>query len=1485
MRTREVDHRTDLIPAVLKTYDTSLQRTRFAEPAVNLVVWTHEPTRSSEDVLVDLSLIPNAEYGDVAEIRTLQPRPRKLYFIVKPLSEEVVKSLPNLQISVSSSLLPLLDVAPRSKVAVRLRKHEEVAADTIELHFKDSYMTRADMWRLSYSLTGSCLYSGGRISYCDTLRTTISDIYRNGRKVFSAYVGPYTKFVYRSESARTVFFIQMSSEMWHFEENGEVIFHKLVNSFLPELFRRWREMDAHHVVTIVLFTSVDVSKRKKDLGQGERERKTRDYFRVVVDQIHIYRWSDIMATLRREFTCFAKEVLQQESGDIEGRILPAVKGNLLEAISLATTMTVSKFLDRDLRLTNTQVVIVTPGAGIFDVDYDLLYQNSMKLLSIEISIDLVCLSQRPLHVTPLFRYKDKEDKIHHCMPSWLDISYWKNTDRFINQWIPRLKIYDIQMMGVMENELSAIAIDYLPKHPNIKSLERHMDSYDAGVFKPKKESVSLDSLAPDEVSPSLLNRLRVTSAEALKPSTATTEARSVSMTFPTEAILSAPSTVEGGSTALLANTIKNRPAIRVSALTSLLNLRGNQKQSSDKGNERSSPSPLSSPALNPQSTQASTTIPQADLLPMNSSSKNAPSLPPPLSDSSLAIRKAKSANFSGLTESRMRTPSGDLGMSKHKQPLSPRGASPQSSLQTTDSKKEEDQDENNHVWVNISNPSNTLDKDIQDISNFGRWKNVFPKGVKRQAVKWKSLKAPSALPLASEIFPSVEEFEHKYTFQIYDVTLDADKEEEMTPGDLMEEMVALRLNMGFQIVVGDRVSKVEAQRRPSGNPALIVQAIPKRDYHGIRIYMTRANQIHRLAIDHYGTINVQLYRKPDLELEDFNRAYHPFVKTRYEEKYAPAVGNFFDPSIRKVNWNLVDQQLAGFDDFYMGGTSGPSSLFKIRFVLIPGELPKSGGFMVSESRSDTLSPEEIRIEGLKKVILQLHRSLEDKKRQPLVKKETKPPEIKFYTGELGTFLLSLLHDYKNYYNDDVVKDGSMRKKEKMFVNETMSRASVKLPQLASEMQGEKGVRFVDRRWHWKTHKNCFIGQEFVAWLLDNFTDIDNSEEAVDYGNQLMENGLFHHVENRHTFLDGHYFYQLSPEFVASKPATAGSEKHDKSWFKRGSADSSNPTGKEGGSDSGGAAGPGHARKTSTSTTSTVESPVDEALQKADSGEPEVKGKSLPKALISRAIKINLDSTGKSKRPEYLTVHVDRVHNPENAFHLRFEWMNATPKLIEETASSLRRTGERWGLKLVQLPIDELSSLPKGNPFSSVVRTRFCADIPSASTYSEFEQGDPAEGDPHYYHRYALRKCGFITDVQSAPSLTKKEVDILYSWGRPFYKYTQYVHRTGTVIAQIVDDNEFLLMANSLHLTRIGAHTTQSNNSSAPPPPDAQEIQFSFKNLCENKEELWHLFNEARTMWIMKRKGGGMYMYKGNSEHSSGSSTPRMARSIVFDKGE
>src|SRR5205823_1988341 len=64
-------------------------------------------------------------------------------------------------------------------------------------------------------------------------------------------------------------------------------------------------------------------------------------------------------------------------------------------------------------------------------------------------------------------------------------------------------------------------------------------------------------------------------------------------------------------------------------------------------------------------------------------------------------------------------------------------------------------------------------------------------------------------------------------------------------------------------------------------------------------------------------------------------------------------------------------------------------------------------------------------------------------------------------------------------------------------------------------------------------------------------DIVTRDDAVEYGNELMRDGLFVHVEGRHKFRDGNFFYRIASEYRATRPESRsggwfGSKKTDKS---------------------------------------------------------------------------------------------------------------------------------------------------------------------------------------------------------------------------------------------------------------------------------------------------------------------------------------------------
>lgn len=1448
--------------------------------AVKMVVWTHDSHSSLQDVVVDMSLIPNAREGDIAEIRTLGEKPKRLYFIVKKNKEAKME---NAQLSLHPQLLSLLEIPPRDEVAVRLKQARSVRATTVEVLFKDAYMTRADLWRLGRSLVGQCIHVGQRISYLGVVRLAVNDIYKTKHKTMSAYIDENTKIVYRSASARSIFFIQMSAEMWNFEENSEVVFHKLVNSFLPEVFRRWRDSEAHHVVTIVLFSSVDVSVHSKKLKQGERPKHTQDYFRVVVDQVQVSRWNHIMARLRYEFQQFQETVLQRKSGKIEGQILPAVKGNIMEAISLAITLVSSKFNDRDLRRTNLEVVIVTPGTGIFDVDYDLFYQTSMKLLSIEIGIDIVCLSRQPLHVTPLFRWIGKDpsepgkERVINALPSWLDISYWHARESHSQQWIPRCKIYEIQMMGLMENDVSSISIDYLNKNLT-KDEGTAMEAYDKQAFLSKAE-ISNTRAIHEALTTGYNQDLLRPKIKTLDTSQPTGTLRVVSKHTETEPVFA--STTSHKTTAeSLANVMKTPR--KISALSKLLGL------GSESGLLGSSPSHLDSPKVQPvknislsemvsmrESLDTSTTpqdLPSAQLQ-IKASKIAIPVVPAVNSSSRLAVQRGKAGSSYGSESIISPSKSAEHSMKKSYGMLANSGStysdSPPGNNAARNALKSTDFDANNHVWVTIANPSNIPRDRVFNISNYGRWKNVFPLGAKRQTVKWRSIKSPASLPLSSNIFPSLQEFEGKYVVQNYDVTLAFEQEDHMSPGDLLEEMVAMRLLIGFQIVTGEAVSDIEQRAMRDGRPSMIVQIIPE-NYEDIRIYLTRANEIHRLVCSAGGTINVQLYSKPLLFKTEVDGLYQPFVKAKFDDEYRQTLGNFFDPSIRIVNWNALDQLLAGYDDI-----QDNERLFKVRFALIPSDIPRNNS--ANPGGEEKLTVEEVRVEGLRRIVIQLHKNAymtrAEKDRRNKTKKEIVSPEILFYTGELSSYVQQLMET-----------DSAPAR----VFGERFNR-TIKFKELINELLGESGIKLQDRKWHRKLHKNCFVGHQLVSWLITNFTDIHTAEEAVEYGNLLQEKEVFSHVEHRHAFLDGHYFYQINKsylpkEYSEEKPVDKSST--TSSWFGKAKPSTSS-------SEATPESGPVREQsftnisELSGSATSSEKQNDSNTLRSAGTIKPPAK-----KAYVSRALQVDVDPQNRSPRQELITVHIDRAHNPDNAFHLRLEWFNTTPKLIDEMIVNLARIADQHSLKLVQVPIEEISQIPESNPFASVVRTKFSVD---PEIFSSTLDDKPLAENPHYYHEYFLARMGFCRDTGSTSSFLVGDLDILCSWGRPFYNYKQFIHKSGTVLCQILGNKEFLLMTNSLHVSRIGVPTGNTNNtanngingtnnissyllpgstpianpvgqspSGSPTSTsglscktpnlmtDPDEIQEHFRARCEDESDLTKIFTAASAAWVVRK---------------------------------
>ncbi|KAK7417565.1 vacuolar membrane-associated protein iml1 [Neonectria punicea] len=697
-------------------------------------------------------------------------------------------------------------------------------------------------------------------------------------------------------------------------------------------------------------------------------------------------------------------------------------------------------------------------------------------------------------------------------------------------------------------------------------------------------------------------------------------------------------------------------------------------------------------------------------------------------------------------------------------------------------------------WLTLLNPSNPDNHMIDDTILYSRWQHVFPQTSQMKVQKWKALCCPASVPLTTEYFPSKTQFETEYQRHPYNIDQNADDElveEPKTRQQFIQELISLRFSQGFQVVVGPAVAKAFGQKLIKVGD-IFSRSQPLED--GTSIFMSVGNTIHQLSCVNGTEVEVNIFvRKPtDTSFTplSFSPIYKPAIRTLFDESYMTREIDILTARPDR-NWNAIDSYIAGHHDEMMESLR----FWRARFVLIP---VVSKNTTVPRTQSGD-NPEEIRIEGIKRLAQswQKYRYIPPSERRfhsagHRQRRDPNPLDIVYKTEDPSVVIAA---EVETLPLVEAV-EGATRKGQLVSSKMRFKKSNLNLATLADAMQQPVeagGVRLQSRRWHLRLHDFCFIGSDMTTWLLDNFEDLETREDAEAFGNALMvpnenrdkEKGLFVHVEKRHQFRDGNYFYQIASEFA--RPHTG--------WFNsRRSGVPPTPILEPTSRDSPRAlmARPssinGENSPVSTSTTPTM---------------PLSHNGKRPRVVLSKVIKYDVDHRKRSYRPERIDLHYDRLHNPDSCFHIRIDWMNITAKLLEDAVEMWAREASQYGLRLVEVPIGEACAISDTNPFRRPFFVKLAAPPPDKKPEAYLDpssQGPQTSPSKHFYQVAILKRFDFVLDVEAAANFPAN-VDVSYSWGTPDYKYSQYIHRSGTLLAEITDDGDFLLLANRLYTNR------------------------------------------------------------------------------------
>ncbi|EJD02181.1 uncharacterized protein FOMMEDRAFT_20964 [Fomitiporia mediterranea MF3/22] len=1194
---------------------------------------------------------------------------------------------------------------------------------------------------------------------------------------------------------------------------------------------------------------------------------------------------------------YGSDVVNPSEVKLVGRISFAHEGPILEALNLALNPMETHYVDRSLSLTGAAIILITPGTGYFKVSKRLLRMTTSRLLEQGVGLDIVSLTKHPLHQTPIFSFKGYEPEPRPEMsrsgwrssdplwggddetaeaagrekstfwwePFWVTMSFWdQQMDQPFRQdrFVARARMHQIEMLGLLEHDvLASIQVPFLPDclAPAQPPADANAEEYHE-AFKLEAERFDLERLALRKNLPVHLGKDSAPSSGATvimdsssyrshpydkRPSyvlqrTSTINPRITPIEeSPRRIFLELPpegdekdamatTTVLSSSPSSSIRTSKSEESsqtednvkgatIRESfgaKLTSswlfnpLRNLTSRQTQSSnDTNTDMSQVTPVSGPSLSRERVQ-----------PGRPSTSTAVSLPQARTPRPMAIRNTPTRRpvLSQQSEEDLST------SSRSNTFVPPMRASPRSRDDTIYIQRRSTISSLNMPLTTSSpnvrtNPLRvTAAMPYAQTSLASRWQHMFPQPLYKHQIKWGSMVTPGCLPLTTEYFPSKSELETSYDVFSYDFVIDppemksflvkrptigresVDEARRAYALVVMRGMAALRLVQGFQFIVRPKVSDKESKKRehdmryfsldddrtpkPAGASQIFQEGIDP-------VFLSMSNEIHRISYNGEA-IQVRRYvrRMPLSRSFDYKCLVWPKDGVGYTELST----TFGAHGLESYGWNRLDMLIAGYEHQF----SESLRYWRTRFIVIPTlEAPQP----TLGASGEKLNDEETRLLGSDKLA-----ELWSKLRWILPAERDKNavyPPLRF----LPTYLsptASIDDEHLVSQLEDIMASGPLQKKMKS----EREIAEMSLASIAKLMREDRGLSIKDHRWHNSLYEDSFTGYDFVSWLCREFRDVSTREQAQEWGMKLLEQGLFEHCRGKHGFLDGHYFYRLRSEYAIPR-----TPKSARGWSFRsvarhvsGEERDGRPIGYYPGGPKGGL----------------------------------TSKKNRKRLVLSQTMVVDIDPSKKSDQAESLILHYDLIHNPANVFHFELHWLGTTARLIEEQLRAWSAKIERYGLKLVEAYVTQISDIRERNAFQSCFPLRLALPPPVVPDIEKRLRGPGTECSTpaQYYFEYALlRHFHFILDIE-ATDLYPHNVDVFYSYRRGAFTHSQFVHRTGVAFVQVLGGAEgFLFLINRLMGPgRMGA----SMKSRGIQPADAaEELRLQMIEFCSDKATL------------------------------------------------
>lgn len=155
-------------------------------------------------------------------------------------------------------------------------------------------------------------------------------------------------------------------------------------------------------------------------------------------------------------------------------------------------------------------------------------------------------------------------------------------------------------------------------------------------------------------------------------------------------------------------------------------------------------------------------------------------------------------------------------------------------------------------------------------------------------------------------------------------------------------------------------------------------------------------------------------------------------------------------------------------------------------------------------------------------------------------------------------------------------------------------------------------------------------------------------------------------------------------------------------------------------------------------------------------------------------------------------------------------------------------------------VTQISDLSQRNAFQTYFLIPLAIPPPDISR----EETRIAEGiQTSKYFEYAiLRKFDFIVDVEAA-ELYPDNVEIIYSYRRMPYMYSQFVHRSGAAFIQVKSGSEGFIFCTNKLMGRLVPNNKKEQNSVNV----ADDLRDQLSRFCSDRAALEAFYEEQITL--------------------------------------